>query len=327
MGAPLVSIHIVTYNQVDFIHDTLSSALGQEYENVEVVVSDDGSTDGTVDIIMEFAKKHPDKLVPIINGSNSGITKNCNRALRACKGKYIAFLGGDDLFFPGKIKKQVAWMEADEDRVISGHDVEVFDSRTKTILGIKKQIMPNRAGVGARNIIIYGVASFYSGTSIMVRRDSIPEYGFDERLPIVSDWKFVVDCLSSGGKYGCVEGTLAGYRKHGKSVTDLQPEAIFKECIITIGLMESQYPNYLKECKIIRAKVFYKIANYYLRKGDRVASRKYIMASVNHSSIINSIWRFPLFFILTRLPMDTISKILNLYRAIKYKLGMQMKYY
>ncbi|MDO8269439.1 MAG: hypothetical protein Q7T54_02100, partial [Candidatus Levybacteria bacterium] len=110
----------------------------------------------------------------------------------------------------------------------------VFDSKTRKMLGIKSQMMPNRAGEGAEDIIKFGVASFYSGTSIMVRKSAIPSYGFDERIPTVSDWKFTIDCLANGGEYGCIDGIYAGYRKHGGSITDLHMDMIFKECIITI---------------------------------------------------------------------------------------------
>jgi len=75
---PLVSIHIITYNQIDFIHDTLTSALEQDYENLEVVVADDGSTDGTAEVILEYAKKYPNRLLPLVGGPNLGITGNSN---------------------------------------------------------------------------------------------------------------------------------------------------------------------------------------------------------------------------------------------------------
>lgn len=327
LASPLVSVHIITYNQVDFITDTLMSALEQDYDNLEVVVSDDGSTDGTVDMILKFAEKYPDRLVPIVGGANLGITGNSNRALARCSGKYIAFQGGDDVLYPGKIRKQVEWMESRESRVISGHDVEVFDSKTRKILGIKRQMMPNRSGFGAESIIKFGVASFYSGTSIMVRKSAIPSYGFDERIPTVSDWKFTVDCLSSGGEYGCIDGIYAGYRKHGRSITDLHMDVIFKECIVTIGLLEAQYPNYLSVCKIARAKVFYKTGNFYLKMGDKVNGKMYLLASANTSPLIHAIWRYPLFLAMSILPISIVDGARNFYRFVRHRIGKQNTYY
>src|SRR5579875_3125076 len=123
---PLVSVHLISYNQKDYIGAALSSILDQDYQSFEIVAADDGSTDGTAEIILEFAEKYPGKIIPLVGGKNLGITGNCNRALEHCKGKYIAFIGGDDLFLPGKISAQVKWLEADEKRIMCGHQVEVF---------------------------------------------------------------------------------------------------------------------------------------------------------------------------------------------------------
>src|SRR5438128_463489 len=88
---PLVSVIVPTYNQLDFIAEALDSVLEQDYENLQIVVGDDGSTDGTVEIIRQFAKRYPRRLIPLDGLPHLGITANCNRCLRACNGKYIAF--------------------------------------------------------------------------------------------------------------------------------------------------------------------------------------------------------------------------------------------
>lgn len=100
---PLVSVHVITFNQAHLIHETLQSILAQDYANIEIIVADDGSTDGTANIISEYANQYPSKIIPLVAGPNLGITGNSNRGLQACKGKYIAFIGGDDLFLPSKI--------------------------------------------------------------------------------------------------------------------------------------------------------------------------------------------------------------------------------
>src|SRR5436190_24170616 len=103
MATPQVSIHFVSFNQAAFIEESLESALRQDYPNLQIVASDDGSTDGTAQIIERYARRYPDRIHAITGGPNLGITANCNRALRECKGEYIAFLAGDDLYLPGKI--------------------------------------------------------------------------------------------------------------------------------------------------------------------------------------------------------------------------------
>ena len=126
MPKPLVSILIISFNQEAFIEEALKGALEQDYENLEVVVADDGSTDRTPDIILSYADRYKGRLVAIVGKPNLGITGNSNRGLSLCKGKYIAFQGGDDVFLPGKISAQVDWMEERDSRVLCGHQVEVF---------------------------------------------------------------------------------------------------------------------------------------------------------------------------------------------------------
>jgi len=211
---PLVSIHIITYNQLDFIHETLSSALEQDYENLEVVVADDGSTDGTAEIILEYAERYQGRLIPLVGGPNLGITGNSNRGLKACKGKYIAFQGGDDVLLPGKITAQVAWMEEDEQRVLCGHQVEVFYEDGSRSHALTPQLP---SGKGCKWLVEHGCP--YGATAVMVRASRLPDGGFDERLPTVSDHKLWIDCLAMDGEFGFIHGLYARYRRHSNNVT------------------------------------------------------------------------------------------------------------
>ncbi len=215
MSAPLVSISIITYNQINFIGDTLASAIGQDYLNLEVIVADDGSTDGTVDIVLEYARKYPDRLIPLVEGPNLGITGNSNRALRSCKGKYIAFMGGDDALLPGKISAQVEWFEEDPNRVLCGHSIDIIQNSTGKLIRRQNSM---HSGVGPKKFIENGC--LFGATSVMVRKEALPEYGFREELPWVSDTMLWIETLIAGGSYGFVEGVYALYKKHDKNITN-----------------------------------------------------------------------------------------------------------
>ena len=257
--APLVSIFIVSYNQKEFIIDTLNSAFAQDYPNFEVVISDDASTDGTAVLIDEYSKKKP-TLIKILNKTNLGITKNCNVCLRNCKGKYIVFLGGDDLFLPNKISKQVKWLEQDENRVLCGHDCEIFDDEIGKIISI--DIAYRKEGYGLSSWIKNGM--IISATTIMVRSSSIPEFGFDERTAFVADWKLCIDILLKGGECGYIPGIYSKYRRHSNNIT-LRSLKYMSETykqshldqLFTLSYIEAFYPEYSRDCKIRRKKLFY----------------------------------------------------------------------
>ena len=112
----------------------MNSVLSQDYEKIKIIVSDDCSTDGTVDLIKEYSKKYPKKIIPLFSDRNLGLTQNIDRATKHCEGKYISHLGGDDIMLKDKISSQVEFMERNPDCSICYHDVLAFDSDTKQTL-------------------------------------------------------------------------------------------------------------------------------------------------------------------------------------------------
>jgi glycosyltransferase involved in cell wall biosynthesis len=250
---PLVSVHIITYNQKQFIHETLLSVLNQDYENLEIVVADDGSTDGTAEIILEYARQYPGKIVPLVGGPNLGITRNCNRGLAACKGKYIAFLGGDDIFLPHKLSKQVEWLEADDARVLCYHDIEYFDSASGKRLCSGFEKSKPRSG-GADLLIKHGL--FFGGSSVMVRNPRHLNIIFNADIPVASDWLFWFEVVEKNqGKLGLVEGVYARYRRHAASVTARGDHGLH-DMLKTVSVMRT-YHKYGYECSQMEAQIYF----------------------------------------------------------------------
>ena len=103
---PLVSIICHCYNHSKFVLESLKSVLNQTYDNIEIIVVDDFSTDNAADIISSFVVKHPE-IKFIQNHCNLGITKSFNRTLKKTKGKYIIDLAADDLLLPNCVMQQV----------------------------------------------------------------------------------------------------------------------------------------------------------------------------------------------------------------------------
>ncbi len=310
---PLVSICIVTYNQVKFIAEAITSAVNQDYENLEIVVADDGSTDGTADVVLEYAARYPERVKPVVGEPNLGIAGNCNRALRACKGVYIAWLAGDDIFYPDKVRMQVDWFEANSARVLCGHAVEIFDANTRDTVRVINRVLPKRQGKGTEDVIRHCVRG---GSWLMVRRESVPEYGFDERLSAASDWKFVIDCLAGGGEYGQIDGVYSGYRKHYHSLSAVEPETVVKDIIITISLVEAQYPQYLRACLDSRSNRFLWMGIRYLMSGDKARGKNCVEAASMYLSFRN-LWKYPLYRLLILLPVKTIKKTYEIAQKIR----------
>src|SRR5512138_1410799 len=112
MSRPRVSFMIWCYNQELYIREALEGALSQDYTPLEIIVSDDTSTDSTFDIVQEVAASYrgPHKLVLSRNRQNLGIGGNVNRAVSLCHGELIVMAGGDDISLPHRTSKIVeAW--------------------------------------------------------------------------------------------------------------------------------------------------------------------------------------------------------------------------
>ena len=129
----VVSVVIPVYNHASFICETLDSVCSQSYANLQIIVADDASTDNTAEIVKQYASK--DARIHLLEASkNQGISRNFNRAFDACTGEFIAFLGGDDTMLPGKIEKQVAFLQANPEYVLVHHDANFLDSNTGKII-------------------------------------------------------------------------------------------------------------------------------------------------------------------------------------------------
>jgi glycosyltransferase involved in cell wall biosynthesis len=276
MNRPLVSIHIITYNQIQFVHETLASALNQDYDNLEIVVADDGSTDGTAEIILDYAKRYPSKIVPLVGGPNLGITGNSNRALRACKGEYVAFQGGDDSFLPGKISKQVEWLEADKHRVLCYHNIDVYDSETGKTLYLWSEKFRFRNG-NARTVIRHG--TFFGASSVMVRHPK--NLFFNEKISTASDWFMWIEILEKqSGSLGYVDGVYARYRRHANNITVTGAHAL-NDALATVDAVEELAPQKYKwECRQKRAEI------YFLEAYQNLLGRNYLMVV---SSLLRSL--------------------------------------
>ncbi len=115
---PLVSIIIPVYNAEKYIREAINSALNQTYPNIEVIIVDDGSTDGTPHILGEYTPHPRIRILFHENRQNRGVSRTRKLGIDQAKGKYIAFLDADDIFLPNKIAIQVKALQQNPDVVL-----------------------------------------------------------------------------------------------------------------------------------------------------------------------------------------------------------------
>ncbi|KAB2833143.1 MAG: glycosyltransferase family 2 protein, partial [Candidatus Dadabacteria bacterium] len=111
---PLVSVIVPYFNAERFLRETVESVLSQTYTEWELLLVDDGSSDGSAGIALEFADKYKDRVRVLEHPGhiNAGLPRTRNLGLGHCRGKYVALLDADDVWFPDKLKEQVAILES-----------------------------------------------------------------------------------------------------------------------------------------------------------------------------------------------------------------------
>lgn len=108
---PMISVVMSTYNRARMVQEALDSIQAQTYEDFEVIVINDGSTDDTATVLEQYARKDS-RIRVLTNPQNKGLAFSLNRGLDAARGTYIARMDDDDLMLPQRLKKQLAYMEA-----------------------------------------------------------------------------------------------------------------------------------------------------------------------------------------------------------------------
>ena len=126
---PLVSIVTPSFNQAQFLEQTMLSVLNQDYPNIEYLVADGGSTDGSVEII----KRYSNRLTWWVSEKDRGQADGINKGLARAKGKYIAWLNSDDYYLPGAVRQAVVLLEQQPDLAFVHGDLQVVDENGKVI--------------------------------------------------------------------------------------------------------------------------------------------------------------------------------------------------
>lgn len=263
ISRPLVSVVIIAYNHEEYITQAIEGVLIQDYENLEIIISDDASSDATPEIIQRYASKYPEKIRANLNEENLGVTGNCNKGLFLSRGDLICVVGGDDYFLPGKIEAQVQEFEKNEKLALCGHQVEVFYEDGSAKNHKFRYIHPS--GRGPRWVITKGVP--YCAVSIMFSRSAMPDHGFDPAIPVHSDAMMWIECLVNGGDYLYINKVFARYRRHSMNVTIDVNQGVAERAIM-FDLLKERYPHYKDWIEIGYAnRVIYQKAVASIRQG------------------------------------------------------------
>ena len=228
-NTPLVSVIILCYNQSDIISRAIESVLNQTYQNIQLVIVDDCSSDKSKQVIEQWQSKFPQKIKTYFQLANVGHPANMNKGYRLCDGELITFCDGDDWYFPQKVEKEVHFlkMNPDVDVVHSNFDFFTIDGHFVKHWTENERQIPT--GEIFRELLTLNYPNKAHLRYEMTSKKIIEETGFyDEQIPIWVDWDFRLR-LAAKHKFGYCSYTGSAYTENPRGLTNiLKQETILK---------------------------------------------------------------------------------------------------
>lgn len=240
----LISVNITTFNRASLLQRCLESVLEQSYDNLEIVVVDDCSTDHTPEVMDNYLKRY-DNVKYIRHEKNKGNACARNTALANCSGHYVAFMDDDDAWIdPDKLKKQVAVFESQDDGKLGivCSSVKVVAEDGSEVLKIERHPKNLVDHILRKNGIIHN--------STVLTRKSIMEKvgGFDIKMPRGVDSEFFRTLIVDYGYHVhfMPEITAAYYEHAGLRMTTDSKKAILKTLKGNYRVISKHYASFLK---------------------------------------------------------------------------------
>jgi len=268
---PLVSIVIFTYNSAQFVLETLESAKAQTYQNIELIVTDDGSKDNTVQICRDWLKANGHRFVRtelVTVEKNTGIAANLNRGVRASMGKWFKLLAGDDLLLKDCIQINIDIINnsTSEISIINTPKISFNDTEKTETIKIEPQkwdwplfFHDNISSSDQLRLAVRYIRPSVNG-HFMKKNLYEKIGGCDEGFPMHEDRPLLIRILSSGVKiYGSELPTVL-YRIHDNSVFRKNTKKlIYTNWFIEsyIPVVEKYYYPYLSKIEIINYKIYF----------------------------------------------------------------------
>jgi glycosyltransferase involved in cell wall biosynthesis len=212
---PTVSVIIPAYNSATFLGQTLESALGQSHRSIEVIVVDDGSTDGTATIVAKEAAK--DSRLIYLKQPNMGQAAARNAGLRHSRGSFVAFLDSDDLWHTNKLELQLQAAESHSaDIIFTSASIFSDDPRLKTTLHLFNRFIGSFTGQAMFDAL-FEVNNDICMSSALVRKewmDLVGCFDINPHLLGCEDFEMWLRLARAGARFYGIKERLTCYRIH-----------------------------------------------------------------------------------------------------------------
>lgn len=235
----LVSIIVTTFNSALYVIETLESAKAQTWQNLELIISDDCSTDDTVEICRSWIARNEGRFlrtelitVPV----NTGVSANCNRCIKASREEWIKFIAGDDILLPNCIADNVAFVKENPDAKAVFSEVLLYQNDftaanyLHTIPGIYPMNVMNPAFTAndQYKILLISDRVTYTPSVFLNRLALLQVGGYDETNRLIEDYPMWLKLTRAGSKLFFFKKPTVGYRRHQAAANNMEVYGLFK---------------------------------------------------------------------------------------------------
>lgn len=321
----LVSVIVPAFNHEKFIGECIESIINQTYENVELIILNDGSNDNTANIIKKYELKCKERFKNFIfiNKKNEGVCKTLNRGIRESSGEYLCFLASDDFMVNDCINDLVLYFikNRDTQRVISNFYI-YYNDQNKELCYKDNPEWINYMNLNRKKFYIENLLQNQITVFGMYCRSAINKVGlFDEKL-LIEDWDMNLRMLNANIKFGYISKPLYYYRKHNNNTSDNinNYRLMLNGCLQVIKKVEMDRNIIIKNKQTLVQKAKsnrYIITASILEKYNKNECKKYIIKAIKEYPFDIKVYKFLIKFI--------VKKILGTKLTYKFKAKMLNK--
>ena len=230
-----ISIIIPTFNRLQYLKKAIDSVLKQTYQNFELIIIDDGSTDCTLDFLIKFK----DKRLSFYPKTNSGVSASRNLGIKKSKYNIIAFLDSDDIWLPKKLAKQIHFFEKNPNyKIAQTEEIWIRNGKRVNAMNKHKKLEGFFYEESLKLCLI-------SPSSVIIKREILNDIGFfDETLPACEDYDSWLR-ITSKYKVGLIKENLI--EKHGGHPDQLSRKFTGMDKFRIIAMLKSLTNNSLNQ--------------------------------------------------------------------------------
>jgi O-antigen biosynthesis protein len=284
-ATPAVSVILPTFNRAHVLPRAIDSVLSQSFEDFEILVVDDGSTDGTAELMARYVRWNP-RVRYLVQPANGGVSAARNRAMMEARGRLFAFLDSDDEWLPEKLAAQVSFFDK------APLDVGLLYGGVRNVGAIPWIFRPQARGwilplLLEKNVI-------HATSNVMIRREVFETIGgFHERIPAIEDWDYWIRVAKA---------FAIDYIGEDQSYYHESPGELNRKSLVTRANLDSRewiYEMYGEDMRRAR------VAHRFLEE----SGRRHMVAKEHHSAI-------PLLLQALRLHPGSLELVYLLSRAV-----------